>query len=212
MSRQQIRSSGDGAIDPSLVQKKRARHRLVGAICLCIIAAVVVPLVLESEPRPRDRDLPMELATPDRRADEQPAAVTGSHAPAASAADPSSAQSSVKTVVPPAAGHDPVAGSARHDSKAAGVADPHKAEAGKAESAKPEAARTDVARAEAAKAEAAKQQTAKQEAAKQEAAKQEAAKASAKTDPSSKPLSALDKPGFGVELNREIKLHRPYPR
>jgi hypothetical protein len=25
-------------------------------------------------------------------------------------------------------------------------------------------------------------------------------------------LSALDKPGFGVELNREIKLHRPYPR
>ena len=24
--------------------------------------------------------------------------------------------------------------------------------------------------------------------------------------------SALDKPGFGVELNREIKLHRPYPR
>ena len=24
--------------------------------------------------------------------------------------------------------------------------------------------------------------------------------------------SALDKPGFGVELNREVKLHRPYPR
>jgi L-rhamnonate dehydratase len=25
-------------------------------------------------------------------------------------------------------------------------------------------------------------------------------------------LSALDKPGFGVDLNPEIKLHRPYPR
>jgi len=25
-------------------------------------------------------------------------------------------------------------------------------------------------------------------------------------------LSELDKPGFGVELNREVKLHRPYPR
>jgi L-rhamnonate dehydratase len=24
--------------------------------------------------------------------------------------------------------------------------------------------------------------------------------------------SALDKPGFGVELNREVKLHRPYKR
>ena len=62
MSRQQTRSSGDGAIDPSLVQKKRARHRLVGAICLSLLAALVVPLVLESEPRPRDGDLPIELA------------------------------------------------------------------------------------------------------------------------------------------------------
>jgi L-rhamnonate dehydratase len=25
-------------------------------------------------------------------------------------------------------------------------------------------------------------------------------------------LSALDKPGFGVELNREVRLDRPYPR
>ena len=25
-------------------------------------------------------------------------------------------------------------------------------------------------------------------------------------------LSELDKPGFGVELNRDVKLHRPYPR
>ena len=24
--------------------------------------------------------------------------------------------------------------------------------------------------------------------------------------------AALDRPGFGVELNREIALHRPYPR
>ena len=24
-------------------------------------------------------------------------------------------------------------------------------------------------------------------------------------------VSELDKPGFGVELNREIALHRPYP-
>ena len=68
MSRQQTRSSGDGAIDPSLVQKKRARHRLVGAICLCLLAAIVVPLVLESEPRSRDRDLPIELAAAPRNA------------------------------------------------------------------------------------------------------------------------------------------------
>jgi len=61
MSRQQRRSPGDGAIDPALAQKKRARHRLVGAVCLCLLAALIVPLVLESEPRP-SRDLPLEIA------------------------------------------------------------------------------------------------------------------------------------------------------
>ena len=71
MSRQQSRASGDGAIDPSLVQKKRARHRLVGAICLCILAAIVVPMVLESEPRPRDQELPIEVAAANRDADGQ---------------------------------------------------------------------------------------------------------------------------------------------
>ena len=214
MSRQQIRPSGDGAIDPSLVQKKRARHRLVGAVCLCLIAAVVVPLVLESEPRPRDRDLPIELTAPDRHADAQPSSATGSHAPALSAADSSAPQSAVKTVVPPVAGHDPVAGSTRHEPKPPGAGDSAKGEAGKAEAAKGEAAKTEFARAEAAKAEsakppAAKQEAAKQEAAKQEAAKQEAAKreaarqgaakqeagkAAAQTDPS-KPPAAQDKPG-----------------
>jgi len=49
------RSSGadapeDGAIDPTLPQKKRARHRLIGAIALSLAAAVVLPLVFESEP------------------------------------------------------------------------------------------------------------------------------------------------------------------
>jgi len=199
MSRQQSRPSGDGAIDPSLVQKKRARHRLVGAICLCLIAAVVVPLVLESEPRPRDRDLPIELAAPDRHADAQPSGTTGSHAPAPPAADPAAAQSAVKTVVPPAVGQDPVVGSTRHEPRPPGTGDPARPEAGKTEAGKGAAAKTEVTRAEATKAEAAKQQAAKQEAARQEAAKQEsarqeAAKASAKSDPS-KPPAAQDKPG-----------------
>ena len=107
MSRQQSRPTGDGAIDPSLVQKKRARHRLVGAICLCILAAIVVPLVLESEPRPRDHELPIELAAPARDANGQPSTDAASRAsataasgtsgtaagtgPLASASDPASA-------------------------------------------------------------------------------------------------------------------------
>jgi DedD protein len=42
--------SEDGAGDPALPQKKRARHRLIGAVALCLVALVVVPLLLESEP------------------------------------------------------------------------------------------------------------------------------------------------------------------
>jgi DedD protein len=43
-------TSDDGALDPALPQKKRARHRLIGAIALCLLAVMLLPLVLESEP------------------------------------------------------------------------------------------------------------------------------------------------------------------
>ena len=98
MSRQQTRSSGDGAIDPSLVQKKRARHRLVGAISLCVLAAIIVPLVLESEPRPRDRNLPIEFAAPAHGVSPQ-----ASHEPVA-AAEGGSAGASALAPAPAAPG------------------------------------------------------------------------------------------------------------
>ena len=67
--------SDDGAHDSALPQKKRARHRLIGAIALCLLAAILVPLLLESEPtRPvsdvallipsRDTPLPARAAEP----------------------------------------------------------------------------------------------------------------------------------------------------
>lgn len=37
-------------LDPSLPQKRRARHRLIGAIVLCAAAAVTVPMLLSPEP------------------------------------------------------------------------------------------------------------------------------------------------------------------
>jgi len=40
----------EAPVDPALPQKKRARHRLIGAIVLCVLAAVTVPLLLEPEP------------------------------------------------------------------------------------------------------------------------------------------------------------------
>ena len=61
MSRPKSRNGSDSAADTSLAEKKKARHRLVGAIALCLVAAVVVPMLLESEPRTGLRSLPMTV-------------------------------------------------------------------------------------------------------------------------------------------------------
>ena len=49
-SSQRAAVADDAPVDPALPQKKRARHRLIGAIVLCIAAAILVPLLLEPEP------------------------------------------------------------------------------------------------------------------------------------------------------------------
>jgi DedD protein len=54
-----------GATDPALPQKKRARHRLIGALVLCAVAAVVVPLLLESEPTRPVSELPIAIPSRD---------------------------------------------------------------------------------------------------------------------------------------------------
>lgn len=79
MSRQKPRMSSEGAADPALAETKKARHRLVGAVALCLLAAIVVPMLLESEPRNGARELPItvesafESTTPDRPWIEPPA-------------------------------------------------------------------------------------------------------------------------------------------
>ncbi|MDO4232256.1 MAG: SPOR domain-containing protein [Lautropia sp.] len=44
-----------------MLEVKKARHRLVGAVALCLVAAVLVPLLLESEPRDAARALPITI-------------------------------------------------------------------------------------------------------------------------------------------------------
>ncbi len=65
MSRQKSRIGSDGS-DAALAEKKKARHRLVGAVALCLLAAIVVPMLLESEPRNAERALPLRLAEADQ--------------------------------------------------------------------------------------------------------------------------------------------------
>jgi DedD protein len=62
-ARTRVAETDDGADDPALPQKKRARHRLIGALVVCLVAAVAVPLLLESEPtRPPAADVPVKVA------------------------------------------------------------------------------------------------------------------------------------------------------
>ena len=43
--------------DPQLELKKRARRRLVGAIALAVVAAIILPIVMDKEPRTQRSDI-----------------------------------------------------------------------------------------------------------------------------------------------------------
>ncbi|HWS74226.1 MAG TPA: SPOR domain-containing protein, partial [Quisquiliibacterium sp.] len=63
----------NGALDPALPQKKRARRRLVGAAAVCLLGAIVLPIVLDSEPRQTRDDVQVRIPsreTPLKEADD----------------------------------------------------------------------------------------------------------------------------------------------
>jgi DedD protein len=51
--------------DEELQLKKRARRRLVGAIVVVLIAAVVLPMVLDSEPKPASQNVSITIPSPE---------------------------------------------------------------------------------------------------------------------------------------------------
>ena len=55
----------EGALDPALPQKKRARRRLVGAAAVCLAAAIILPIVLDSEPRQIRDDVEVQIPSRD---------------------------------------------------------------------------------------------------------------------------------------------------
>ncbi len=62
MARRDPGDADGGALDPALTQKKRARRRLLGALVLGVVAAIVLPLLLDSEPRQAITDVQVEIA------------------------------------------------------------------------------------------------------------------------------------------------------
>lgn len=57
----------EASIDDRIALKKRARRRLVGAVALVLLAAVVLPMVVDLEPRPPTQE--MEVRIPSQDAD-----------------------------------------------------------------------------------------------------------------------------------------------
>jgi len=53
------------APDSDLQLKKRARRRLVGAIALALLAAIVLPMVMDHEPRPVQQDIQVRIPSQD---------------------------------------------------------------------------------------------------------------------------------------------------
>jgi DedD protein len=65
-SRNRGRATREGAADPVLPEKKRARRRLVGAIALALAVAIGLPMILDSEPRPLATDIAIQIPSKDK--------------------------------------------------------------------------------------------------------------------------------------------------
>lgn len=89
--------------DEELQLKKRARRRLIGAIALVALIAVVLPMLLDNEPRPLNQDVDIRIPSP-----QQPGAFPSKVTPAT----PPAADKPVAGAVPGKAGSAPPADAA----------------------------------------------------------------------------------------------------
>jgi len=191
-SRTAAAESEDAAVDPALPQKKRARHRLIGAVTVCLVAATVVPMLLEPEPARKSPELnvvipPRDTPVPTRGADSRPDAgrkpesASGARLPDASVAE-------VVPVVPKPMTAKPVeprsdsgrAPEAKRDSgKSEGdraKVEPAKGSTAKADAPKVDAPKADAPRADAQRADAQRADAPKPDAPKPDATKPDATK------------------------------------
>ena len=53
--------------EEELQLRKRARRRLIGAIVLVAVVAVVLPMVLDSEPKPTSQEINIQIPSPDSK-------------------------------------------------------------------------------------------------------------------------------------------------
>jgi len=69
------RSQQGSLLDPTLPEKQRARHRLIGAIAMVLAAVIGLPMVLDSHPRPASDDIAIDIPSANKSATVQTTAV-----------------------------------------------------------------------------------------------------------------------------------------
>jgi DedD protein len=69
------RSQQGSMLDPTLPEKQRARHRLIGAIAMVLAAVIGLPMVLDSHPRPASDDIAIDIPSANKSATVQTRAV-----------------------------------------------------------------------------------------------------------------------------------------
>jgi DedD protein len=55
-------------LDEATLLKKRARRRLIGAVALALLAAIVLPMVMDHKPAPQLKDIQVRIPSPDEGA------------------------------------------------------------------------------------------------------------------------------------------------
>ncbi len=87
-------AAGSGAQPESVdVMRKRAKHRLIGAVVLVLAGVIGFPLLFDTQPRPVAVDIPIEIPS---KSAVKPLAMPGpAAAPAPAASDPAAAKSGV---------------------------------------------------------------------------------------------------------------------
>ncbi len=109
--------AGAGANDDAATQlKKRARRRLIGAIALALLAAIILPMVMDHQPAPSLKDIQVRIPSPDEGATQR---VTGKLAQAPKAE---------KTAPPAAEAPQPAKSASREEAPAAPARPAEKAE------------------------------------------------------------------------------------
>jgi len=64
----QSEARGTGQPDEATLLKKRARRRLIGAVALALLAAIVLPMVMDHKPAPQLKDIQVRIPSPDEGA------------------------------------------------------------------------------------------------------------------------------------------------